>query len=294
MRVTDRMIYDRAAVDGGAARARLEKAVGVASTGAKLIHPGDDPAGAGMVTRHKATSARATAVAAVAAQASDELAIADAALGDVSTAVARAREIAMQFGSAGYDASARATAATEVGSLIDSMVAALNTKVGDRYVFAGTSDALPPFGAGGAYAGDAGVRQVEVAPGVWQPASLRADAAFTTAGGGVDVFGTLAALRTALAANDQAGVSATLGALSSSTAQVATLRGQAGIAMSSFDTAVTVNQRASDDATTLAAHLTDADVIQANSELALAQRALEASLTATAQSFKLTLLDYLK
>lgn len=294
MRVTDRMIYDRAAVDGGAARARLEKAVGVASTGATLIHPGDDPAGAAMVTRHRATSARATAVAAAAAQASDELAIADAALGDVTSTLARAREIAVQFGNAGYDAPARATAAAEVGSLIGAMVAALNTKVGDRYVFAGTDDAQPPYGPGGVYTGDAGVRQVEVAPGVWQPASLRADVTFNAAAGGVSVFGTLATLRAALAANDQAAVAATLGDLATSTDQVATLRGQAGIAMTSFDTAISVNQRAADDATTLAAHLTDADVIQANTELALAQRALEASLTATAQSFKLTLLSYLK
>ena len=72
------------------------------------------------------------------------------------------------------------------------------------------------------------------------------------------------------------------------------LRGQAGIYMNAFDTAVTVNQRAQDDATVLSAKLTDADVIDANSQLALAQRALEASLTATATGFRLTLLNYLK
>jgi len=294
MRVTDRMLYDRATRDGGAARVRLERAVGVASTGARLIHPGDDPAGAGMVTRHLAAASRADAVAGVAAQASDELAAADGALDAVTSALARAREIAMQFGSAGHDAPARATAAAEVGSLLDTMVAALNTKVGNRYLFAGMNDGAPPFTAAGAYLGDARERQVEVAPGVWQAASLRADVAFTAASGGVDVFATLATLRAALAANDQAGAAATLTSLAASTDQVATLRGQAGIAMSAFDTAVTVNQRAGDDARSLSAHLTDADAIQANTELALAQRALEASLTATSKSFKLTLLDYLK
>jgi flagellar hook-associated protein 3 FlgL len=294
MRVTDRMLFDRAARDGGAARARLEKAVGVASTGAKLVHPGDDPAGAGMVTRHRATAARAEAVAAVAARASDELAIADSALGDVTSALARAREIATQFASAGYDAPTRANAAAEVGGLFASVIAALNAKVGSRYLFAGLDDGVAPFGATGTYAGDQGTRSVEVAPGVWQAASLRADVAFKGTGGGVDVLDTLTALRTALAANDQAGVAATLTALATSTEQVATLRGQAGIAMSAFDAAISVNQRAGDDARSLAAHLTDADAIQANAELALAQRGLEASLTATSRSFKLTLLDYLK
>lgn len=294
MRVTDRMLYDRATRDGGAARTRLERATGVASTGARLIHPGDDPAGAGQVTRHRAIAARARTVGANAAKAADELAVADAALGDVTTLLARARELAVQFGSAGYDAAARATAATEVGSLMAGMVAALNTKVGDRHLFAGNNDAVAPFTAAGAYAGDAGTRQVEVAPGVWQPASLRADLAFTAAGGGVDVFATLSVLRTALQANDQAATAATLTNLAAATQQVATLRGQAGVAMAAFDTATAVNMRAEDEATTLAAGLTDADAIEAATELALAKQALEASLTATASSFKLTLLGYLK
>ncbi len=294
MRVTDRMLYDRATNDGNAARSRLEKAAGVASTGARLVHPGDDPAGAAQVTLFQASAARAKAVADAAGKASDELAIADAALGDVANLLSRAREIAVQFGSAGYDAAARATAGNEVQSLIDGMVASLNTKVGNRWLFGGTADSAAPFTAAGTYAGNGAVRRVEVAPGVWQDASLRADVALAGVGGGVNVLGTLAALRAALAANDQAATSATLPSIATGTDQVSNLRGQAGIAMNAFDTAVTVNLRAQDDATVLSARLTDADVIQANTELALARQALEATLTATSSSFKLTLLNYLK
>ena len=54
MRVTDRMLYDRTARDGGAARSRLEAAIATASNGQRLVHPGDDPAGAGLVTQHLA------------------------------------------------------------------------------------------------------------------------------------------------------------------------------------------------------------------------------------------------
>jgi flagellar hook-associated protein 3 FlgL len=294
MRVTDRMLYDRATNDGNAARSRLERAAGVASTGAKLIHPGDDPAGAAQVTLFKAGAARAQAVAEAAGRASDELAMADAALGDVTNLLARAREVAIQFSSSGYDAAARATASTEVQSLMDGMVAALNTKVGNRYLFAGTADTTAPFLATGAFVANGAVRKVEVAPGVWQDASLRADQAVAGVGGGVDVLATMATLRDALAANDQAGTAATLGAIATGTDQVADLRGHAGVSMSAFDTAVAVNQRAQDDAVTLSARLTDADVIQANTELALARQALEATLTATSSSFKLTLLNYLK
>jgi flagellar hook-associated protein 3 FlgL len=293
MRVTDRMIFDRAALDSGAARSRAEEAIGRASTGQRLIHPGDDPAGAGLVALHDAAASRATAVGKAAQQAGDELAAADSALGGVTDALARAREIATQFSSAGYTAAQRSAAGAEVGSLIQGIVASLNTKVAGRYIMGGTLDGQPPFDSGGNYFGDGNVRQVEIAPGVMQDASVRADVAIHGAGGGVDVLATLGALQLALQANDQTAVGAALAPLSTSTDQVSVARTQAGMAMNTFDTAVTVNQLAHDDATSRSAHLTDADAIQANTDLALAQRALEAALSATTQGFKLTLLNYL-
>jgi flagellar hook-associated protein 3 FlgL len=294
MRVTDRMLYDRASRDGGAARSRLETAIARASTGQRLVHPGDDPAGAGLVTHHQAAANRADAIMATAQQAGDELAAVDTALNDVTNGLARAREMAVQFASAGYTAAQRGAAAGEAQSIIDQLVASLNTRVGNRYVLGGTLDGTPPFDAGGNYAGDAGVRQVEVAPGILQDASVRADVALKGVGGGTDVLATLGALVTALRANDQAGVQATIGALAAGTDQVAVARSQAGNAMAAFDVAAEANRAVRDDATARSAHLTDVDVIDANSQLALAQRALEASLTATASGFKLTLLDYLK
>jgi flagellar hook-associated protein 3 FlgL len=294
MRVTDRMLFDRASRDSGAARTRLETAISRASTGQRLIHPGDDPAGAGLVTLHQAAAARAGAIMGAAQQAGDELLGVDTALDDVTNALARAREMAVQFASAPYTAAQRVAAAGEARSLLDRMLAALNTKVGNRHVMGGTLDGQPPFDAAGNYLGDANVRQVEVAPGVLEDASVRADVAIKGVGGGVDVLATLGRLVTALQANDQAGVKATIGDLAAGTDQVAVARTQAGHAMAAFDVAAEVNRAARDEAVVRASHLTDADVIDANSQLALAQRALEASLTATASGFKLTLLDYLK
>lgn len=294
MRVTDRMLYDRASRDGAAARTRLESAIAQASTGQRLVHPGDDPAGAGLTTLHLAAAARSGAIMGAAQQASDELSATDTALNDVTNALERAREMAVQFASAPYTAEQRTAAAGEAQSLLDQIVASLNTKVGNRYVMGGTLDGQPPFDAGGNYLGDANVRQVEVAPGVLQDASVRADVALKGAGGGVDVLATLGQLVTALKANDQAGVQATLAGLATGSDQVATVRTEAGNAMAAFDAAVQVNRTARDDATTRAAHLTEADVIDANSQLALAQRSLEASLAATSAGFKLSLLDYLK
>jgi flagellar hook-associated protein 3 FlgL len=311
MRVTDRMLYDRAAADGGLARARMDEATARVSSGAKVVHPGDDPAAAGLVAMERSRVQRLEAIATTAGRASDELAAADGALDTVSSALSRARELAVQLSSSPYSAAERTGAAEEVKGLIQTVVASLNVKVGNRYVFGGSVDDTAPFGgivldaanpiAGsldpaltGAYAGDAAVRQVELAPGVLQDASVRADVAVKGASGGVDVLATLAGLANALLANDPAAVAAALDPLAQGTTQVANARGAGGAAMAALDTAVSANRAARDDAKKRISGLADADPVQSMSDLALAQHALEASLTATAQSFRFTLLDKLR
>ena len=178
--------------------------------------------------------------------------------------------------------------------------------MGNRYVFGGSQDATAPFdglvldatgnvdaAATGLYRGAADVRQVEIAPGVLQDASVRADVALRGAGGGVDVIATLSALANALAANDPAAAAATIDQLAQGTTQVSTARAQSGAIVNALDAATSANQAARDDAKKRISGLADADEIQSASELALAQHALDSSLTAIAQSFKFSLLDKL-
>jgi flagellar hook-associated protein 3 FlgL len=274
----------------------------------KVVHPGDDPAAAGLVAVERARVGQLDAIATTAGRASDELAAADGALATVSNAISRARELAVQLSNASYSAAERATGAAEVKGLISSIVSALNARVGNRYVFGGSVDDAPPFdgiaydplsGAvdrtlTGAYGGDAAVRQVEIAPGVFQDASVRADVAVKGAAGGADVLATLSDLANALAANDPTAAAATLTDLVRGTTQVANARGAGGAAMAALDAAVTANEAARDEAKKRISGLADADPVRSITELALAQRALEASLTATAKSFQFTLLDKLK
>src|SRR5512142_3368648 len=244
MRISDQMIYGRAQVDGAAARSRLDQATAVASTGQRVVHPGDDPAAAGLVAAERVRMQRLEALATTTGRASDEITAADGALGGIATALTRAAEIATQLGSAPYSATERTAGAAEVKGILSSVLAALNTQVGNRYVFGGSQDASPPFDglvldasgnvdatATGVYRGAADVRQVEIAPGVLQDASVRADVALRGAGGGTDVIATLSALANALAANDPTAVAATQAGLSQAISQVAVARSQSGAIM---------------------------------------------------------------
>lgn len=293
MRVTDRLLFDNAARYAAAARARFEGASREAATGVRVQHPEDDPAAASSIARTTAQAGREDAIARALGLAADELNSAEVALEGVSTALSRARELAVQMSNATYSANERAAAAQEVQGLFQHVLGQLNRKVGHRYIFGGFKDAAPPFDATGAYLGDSGVREVEVAPGVTVPASVRADVALKGVGGGVDVLATLETLAAALSANNVALVQGTLDGLDQGIAQVALARSQAGSHLSVMDAASAAARAARADAQARLSHLADADVIDAAARLAQAERALDAALSAAAKTFRPSLLDKL-
>jgi flagellar hook-associated protein 3 FlgL len=293
LRVTDRMIFDQASANSARARDEALAAAGEASTGLRVQHPWDDPGSAGLIVRRLGEVERMGTIGKVASRASDELGNADLALGSMTDLLNRGRELALQMSNDTYSPSERAAAGKEVSALMQQAVALGNTRVAGRYIFGGNKDATPPFDATGAYLGDSAVRQVEIAPGELQDASLRADTLLAGAGGGTNVFATLAALSQALSTNDLTGVRNAIGGLDQSLDQVLVGRSIAGAGVNVLETAVTTSKLASDSASASAANLTDVDIVAAASRLALAQRALDASLTASAKSFQLTLLDKL-
>lgn len=294
MRVTDRLMFERSSRELGRGRSVLDAAREAVATGRRVNHPGDDPGVAGAIAAFGVSSQRLEAIARSTQAAADELGAADAALAAVSNVLARAQELAVQFSNGTYTAEQRAAGALEAGALLGSAVAALNARYANRYVFGGFKDDQPPFDAAGNYSGDGGLRQVEVAPDVLQPTSIRVDVAVKGTAGGVDVLGTLAALQAALASNDVAGVRATLPSLDRAGTQLSTGQAELGVAMNTLDATTEAARLASDDEKTALVRLSETDLADGALRLAQAQHALEASMAATTQSLKLSLLDYLR
>ena len=291
MRVTDSMIFDRANVSIGRARSLEEAASAEASSGLRVRHPGDDPGAAGLVVGQSLNENRLATLSSTIGRAADELQSADNALDAVSSALSRARELTVQLSNDTYSASERSAAANEVNGLMKTVVAAMNTQMGKRYIFGGTQDTTAPFDAAGNYLGDTNVRKVEIAPGVLQDASVRGDVALKGVGGGVDVLASLQALSTALTANNVTAVRASLTPLDAGISQVSLVRTQAGSNVTVLDAAGAAANSAKLQATTAKSHLQEADTIESATKLSLAERALDAALSASAKTFRLTLLD---
>ena len=294
MRVTNKMMFDVASSQIGGARDRTVKAQQEVTTGMRVVHPGDDPAAAGLMVSYQASIDRFTAIDQSTSRASEEVQVADGSLQDVSTLLQRANVLAVQLGNDTNSASERAAGAQEVQDIFGQLVRVMNTQVAGRYIFGGNVDQSPPFDAAGNYAGDANVRQVETAPGLLQAASVRADQALKGVGGGVDVFAALTSLTTALSTNDGTGIRSAIGNVGQSINQIASALSQTGGMLSSFDSAKNVGSVAKDSATKVLASVSESDIFDATSRLTLAQQALEATLAVSARSFNTSLLDFLK
>jgi len=291
MRVTDRMMFDTATLNAAKSRDRAQAAMEEVSTGMRVQHPGDDPAVAAAMVRGRQVVDRLNAINQNAGRAGDEVNAADDALQGLANVLARARELTVQMGNDTYSATDRAGAATEVDALLRQAVTLMNRDVNGRYIFGGDQDRTPPFDAAGNYTGDTTVRQVEVAPGVLEDASVRADITVKGVGGGVDLFASLQALSTALTTNNGNGIRGALTNIDAATTQVTTTLAKVGSMGDAFATAQTLATNTRDATIKTVSTQAEADVIESSSKLALANNALNATLTAAAQSFRFSLVD---
>ncbi|MDX2010867.1 MAG: flagellin [Myxococcaceae bacterium] len=293
MRVSDSYVFDQANTRLMRTRRESTEAADRVSSGKRVETPWDDSAAAGLITRFAQDRARQDAMMNAANRASEELAVVDGAFDQVLTAVTRAQELAVQLSNDTYSAADRRNASVEVQQVFQQVLTSINLRFGDRYVFGGTADQAPPFDPTGAYVGNASTRRVEIAPGILQDASVRADVAFKGSGGGVDVLTALATFATALSANDTAGIRTAIRELADGSQQITAARSRAGAMMNVFDLASNTARVNRDDASNGRSQLEDIDLIDASTRFAAAERALEASMSAVARSFRLTLLDKL-
>lgn len=293
MRISDTYMFDLA--NSRLMRSRTESTLAGdrVSSGKRVEAPWDDSAAAGLITRFAQDRTRQDAMMTAADRASEELGVVDGAFDQVLTSLTRASELAVQLSNDTYSAADRLNAAAEVQQLFQSVLGQINMRYGDRYVFGGMRDDAPPFDPTGAYVGDANTRRVEIAPGILQDASVRSDVAFKGAGGGIDVLTAISSFATALSTNDATGIRTAIRALADGTQQVTASRSRAGAMMNVFDLASSTARINRDSATAGRSKLEDIDIIEASTRFAAAEQALQASMSASAKSFKLTLLDVL-
>ncbi|MCG8556064.1 MAG: flagellar hook-associated protein FlgL [Proteobacteria bacterium] len=274
MRVSDSVINRLVEQRLSRSRERTAEAFERVSTGLRVNQPSDDPLASALGRRTTREASRAKLLSRSVTTGLSRLQVADSALNEASGILARARELAVMGATETANADNRAMIAREVATLRDALISLGNTKSSSGYVFAGYNDDAPPFDAAGTYSGDGNVRELEVSTGLRIAEGVSGARVFGI-GSGTDIMQVMQDLRAALEGDDVGGVQATLDRLEAGHDQVQQARGELGNSVNLFEGARAALERVHDRSVAERAELTEADVMQAFSQLAKAEQALQ-------------------
>ena len=138
------------------------------SSGKRISKPSDDPVGVSSAIRLRSQLSETEQLLGNIDQGNTQLSLTDAALDDMSSIIMRAQELAIAQANTTADDNSRSAVSQELDALISQMVDILNTRVGNRYIFAGHESLEEPYtqyANGVQYTGDSGSLDIEIESG---------------------------------------------------------------------------------------------------------------------------------
>ena len=281
MRVTDSMFFANMKRNIAQRQSDYAEAQERAVSGKRVDAPSDDPFAYAQARTETANLNRAQGYERTIGMAKPQLEAADNALSEVDKIMGRVRDIAIQGANDVLTPADRQTLSQELSALRDQLVTLGNSQAGDRFIFGGYKDDVPPYDAVGAYTGDTLAASVEVARGVNLPLGLTGDKVFGATG--ADVFTAITNLQTALGAGIGANIDDVIPEIDARLETVRTAHSQLGVHLNAADVAEAVSTRNQDLATLNRSNLVEIDAADAYSDLIRAQTALNAAIEIAAQ-----------
>jgi flagellin-like hook-associated protein FlgL len=135
------------------------------SSGKRISKPSDDPVGTASAIRMRSQLSQTTQFQRNIESGETQITSSDGVFDDMSSLLIRAQELAISQANVTADVSTRTAVAEEIDALINQYVDLLNTKVGNRYIFAGFETTEAPFiqsETGITYIGDSGEMNIEI------------------------------------------------------------------------------------------------------------------------------------
>jgi flagellar hook-associated protein 3 FlgL len=274
---------------------RLEKARDRLSSGQQLQQPSDAPGEIAALLRARSEVAALTRRQGNIDANLPAMRATEAALGEITSALREARTLTLQARNATASEDQRATLAAQVGLIADRIRDLANSRVNDRYLFAGTRTDAEPFAAGPpvSYTGNDAALSLSLTASGALPMNVSGEA-LRNARGTTDLFGDLEALEAAVWAGDAGGMGAGLGALDEDLSHVVRLRADMGARLQYVDLAREQTADRLLGAQERRSRIQDADLASAALEYASAESAHEAILASAARLEQQSLLDYLR
>jgi len=180
MRVSDQMLFHSVIAHLQRQTKSLIHLQEQVATEKRINRPSDDPVGQPLVLNYAKTLAATEQYLRNIGRGESYITSSESALQTVQDQLQRARELAVQMANDTNSAADRATAAIEVREIFDQLVAAANTSVEGRYLFAGNETGTIPFVDHGHYIGTAVALPVTITAGLNDQLTLSVDGVSST------------------------------------------------------------------------------------------------------------------
>ena len=284
------------------AQARLARTQEELASGKRILNPSDDPVASAQIQNIKSELTRIETLQKNISHATSELAMVEDSVANVESILMRARELAVRGANDSLSAQDRDIIATEIDGLREQLIAAANTQsTNGDYIYGGFAVASAPYtdaGVNATFSGDAGVKAVNIAPGLTVETRVIGSDLFgqgSAATGTFNAFETLAVLSSGLRDKATAATTsnAALSALDSNLENVRSVRTDLGVRMNRVDEQQSLNENFNVRLQETLSGLEDLDYTKAITEMNLQMVALEAAQKAYTKTQSLSLFNYL-
>ncbi|MDP9130292.1 MAG: flagellar hook-associated protein FlgL [Candidatus Binatota bacterium] len=302
MRITQQTISTQ--VTEGLQRSfqRLARTQEAVTSGRRINHLSDDPIGATRVLELRGFGQSLTQYEKNLNTALPAFEQADSVLDNVIDRLVRAKELALAMANDSNSPDQRLQTSKEVRELLNQVLSLANTKVENRFIFAGFVNGTPPFSEGGgvvSYSGDSGEVLVQTSAASSIPMNVPGDKVFQGVGlgTGVDIFDICLDLESALQNNDISGASGIrtqIGRLDVAVDQILRFRAEFGARVNNAQVAkdaIGIMKIQNDERRS---QIEDADALAVYSDFARYQQAFQAALQSASQLIQPSLLDFLR
>lgn len=279
----------------GRASARMQRSLETAASGIRLNKPSDDPSAAASVISTESQirdSERFQSTISTAASQLDNL---DSVLDEVENLMVEAKELVLAAGNGSLGEADFESYSQQMKMLKEDAYALANTQIEGKYMFSGYEFNATPFPDTedpSLYQGDDNHVELQIGPGQKVVTNVTGAELFQGQGGGINILGLLDDLEQNLGSMDMEQALSRLDDLEVGADQVRGYRSKMGTSAVRIEEAGVRMQEFTDSMETKLSSIRDADIVEAYSDLAQQEQALQAALNVTAKISQLSILDY--
>ena len=292
MRITNGMIYRNFINNLFRINEHLEEDYEKIASGKRIKRPSDDPLGMARSIRYRSYLSTIRQYKRNIEMAISWQNLTESALNAVENALQRVQEIAISQASDTANANTRKNAAKEIENIKKHILGIVNTKFGNRYIFAGYITDNPPFSeSDNNYHGDEGLIKIRI--NSTTQLSFNIPGSVFAPADGINIFQMIDNLKDAMENNEPENIRACLDEIKQALDQVINAQASLGAKMNLFEEIKVQLADMDLDFTGIISNTEDADLAKVTIDLGIYQTVYQATLTATAKAIPINLFNYL-